>query len=241
MNTIKIRAIDFETTGFPPCGIIEIGWTDIDIDISPIDCTTTFMIGETHNIRTLPDLEKFPMSVEAMAVHHIIPEDLVGCPPPETILNERFLEEPDYFCAHNFRFETQLVKPKKPWICTMRSAIVVWPDAPSHSNQGLRYYRGYDSKKEFRRERAMPPHAGGPDTYTTAHIFVDILTNCGRKLEELVEWTNQPMILPKITFGKHRGSKWSDVPTDYLLWAKRQDFDEDVKATIQYHLKNRNY
>src|SRR5262245_25865334 len=34
--------------------------------------------------------------------------------------------------------------PEVPWLCTYKSALRAWPDAPRHSNSVLRYWLGID-------------------------------------------------------------------------------------------------
>ena len=48
------------------------------------------------------------------------------------------------FAAHNAGFDSAFLKPAvpawtAPWTCTLRIARHLWPDAPSHGNQALRY------------------------------------------------------------------------------------------------------
>jgi hypothetical protein len=53
--------------------------------------------------------------------------------------------------------------------------------------------------------------------------------------------TNEPVLLPKVTFGKYRGQNWTDVPPDYLQWILRQqDMNEDVVHTARHHLDKNN-
>ena len=60
----------------------------------------------------------------------------------------------------------------------------------------------------------------------TANILADLLQFA--TLEEMINWTAQPKPMPHMTFGKHRGAAWSDVPLDYLEWIIRQDMDPDI-------------
>ena len=50
----------------------------------------------------------------------------------------------------------------------------------------------------------------------TAHILARLLAE--RAVDELVELSKAPVLLRKVSFGKHYGESWSDVPTDYLDW-----------------------
>jgi exodeoxyribonuclease X len=58
--------------------------------------------------------------------------------------------------------------------------------------------------------------------------------------QQMIEWTAQPKLLPAIPFGKHRGSAWADVPSDYLQWMTRQsDMDQDVLWCAKTELDRR--
>lgn len=110
----------------------------------------------------------------------------------------------------------------------------VWPDAPSHANQVLRYWLGDVAEPLL----AMPPHRAAPDAYVTAHILVHALAYAS--INDMVSWTSGPALLPAVTFGKHRGARWQDVPWDYLDWiVRKSDLDEDTKFTARHEIKRR--
>src|SRR6476620_5262144 len=47
-------------------------------------------------------------------------------------------------------------------------------------------------------------------------------------LSRMISWTLEPKALT-ITCGKHRGSKWGEIPIDYLqLMARQTDMDADA-------------
>jgi exodeoxyribonuclease X len=104
----------------------------------------------------------------------------------------------------------------------------------SHSNQALRYQLAC----QVDREMAMPPHRALPDAYVTAFILVELLKRT--TLEEMVAWTAEPPIYPKVSFGKHRGSLWSELPPDYLDWiVHKSELDDDTKWNARNELKRR--
>lgn len=113
-----------------------------------------------------------------------------------------------------------------PWICTYKVALHVWPDAPRHSNQVLRYWRGYSLDPSL----AMPPHRAAPDAWVTAHLVADLLRTADAN--DMIVWTDQPRPMPTIAFGKHKGAVWADIPTDYLEWLTTQS---DVDADVLWH------
>lgn len=226
---MKIRVIDFETTGIPSetesHAICEIGWTDVYI------LEGDYSIGETRSALVNPGR---PIPVEAMAVHHIRDSELAGAMSPDAAC--RILSEgADMWCAHNADFEAEFFGGE-PLICTYKAALRVWPEAPSHSLQVLRYWRQYDELADFVPANAMPPHRAGADTYLTAILLRELLEHAS--LEDIAKWSSGPALLAKCGFGKHFGKKWSEVPPDYLSWIvnKSDITDRNVRATAKHYL-----
>jgi hypothetical protein len=55
----------------------------------------------------------------------------------------------------------------------------------------------------------------------------------------MISWTLEPKALT-ITFGKHRGSKWGEIPIDYLqLMARQTDMDADASWCASQELSRR--
>ena len=221
------RVIDFETTGFPPgAGIVEVGWTDVFED------KVISMEPKWHGELCNPQI---PINVEAQAVHHISAEDIQDARAPEGILTE-IQEGADYFVAHNAAFECKFFMPEKaPYICTMKAAQKIIPEAPGFSNQVLRYHLGVDKDPRFDPAMAMPPHRAGPDTYVTGFLLMELLKK-GFTGEQLVEFTGPPALHQVIPFGKHKGKEWKNVPRDYIMWLLSQGPQEDIRASIQHYL-----
>jgi exodeoxyribonuclease X len=81
---------------------------------------------------------------------------------------------------------------------------------------------------------ASMAHRALPDAYVTAFILRELLKVA--KAEDLIAWTKEPVLLPRITFGRHRGCGWCEVPDDYLGWiVDRSELDEDIRFTAAYH------
>lgn len=226
-----LRVLDFETTGFPPrAEVIELGYTDLVY----VDATN-IRIYPKASTRAKPTL---PIELGALATHHIQEEDLEGCPPPEEILTGVVDQRVWAYAAHNAKFEQAFFKVSRPWICTMKCGRKLYPDAPQHTNQVLRYYLKVDKEEDFDVDYAMPPHAAGPDAYVTAFILRRMLRQ--HTIEDLIEWSNSPTLLSKVPFGKHKGLPWNEVPSDYLRWICGQDQAEpDVRYTAVEELKKR--
>lgn len=236
---ITIRIVDFETTGMPEdpaAAICEIGWTDLQVHLGdPTPEAIQCEVQDTYSFLTNPG---HPIPAICRAVHHISDADVADAVSPNDGLARLALDGPDYYAAHNSPFEQHFfADASRPWICTYRGAVRIWPDAPAFSNQVLRYHLGLDLPDPA---MAHPPHRAGPDTYVTAHLLAKIIEERHATLEQLVRWSSGPPLLPKITFGKHKGSKWEDVPSDYLDWiVSKSDLDANTKANARYHLKQR--
>jgi len=142
-------------------------------------------------------------------------------------------DEPIYV-AHNAAFEMGFLAPWLPdaqWLCTYKAALRVWPEAPSHSNQVLRYWLGI-------RVLAGEPHRAGPDTIVTARILLKLLERAS--IEDMLTWTKEPPVIPRITIGEHRGKPWPHVPGDFLEWMLRKgDMDADLKWNARRELDRR--
>lgn len=221
-----LRIIDFETTGMPPdATLCEIGWCDIVISESGFA-----NIGVPVGMLVNPNR---PMPPEARAVHHISDQDLLGAPAIETGLLALGRDAPDIYVAHNARFEQEFYSGiGKPWICTLKVGRRLWPDSPAHNNQCLRYFLGVELDDAL----AMPPHRAAPDAYVTAHILAHAIAQ-GVSIADMIEWSSGPSLLPRVTFGKHRGQVWPDLPGDYLSWlVNKSDMDVDTKFTARHWL-----
>lgn len=227
----KIRVIDFETTGMPDDAvraICEVGFTDLTADWGMSE-TTAFLVNPGH-----------PIPPQTRAVHHISDADVADAVSPDVGLRTLMegMEGNDVFAAHNCKFEQAFFGGGgRRWICTMQAAKHLFPDAPSFSNQVLRYWLGLDEQMEDV-ARAMPPHRAGPDTYVTALILSRLLALAN--VDELVRLTTAPVLLRDVTFGKHKGQKWAELPWDYLSWvANKSDLGADEKHTARHHLGGR--
>lgn len=216
------RIIDLETTGLDPTkdGIVEIASVDMKED------------GPTFNpMQELID-PKIHIPAETSAIHHIIDEDVMGAATIDQVLSKYRGPEGTIHVAHNADFERSFLTSMGPmkWLCTYKASHRVWPDFTSHSNQFLRYHL----KLNVMRDVGMP-HRALPDCIVTAELMKVLLQHA--TLEDMLRWTNLPVLKINCTFGKHAGQKWSDVPKDYLQWiVKNGTFDEDTTYTAKVNL-----
>lgn len=221
-----IRVVDFETTGTePPAEVCEVGYSDFDLSLMEVYDPQAWLCA----VKAMPP--------EVRAVHHIT---LADCEPynpfdPSLIADNHV----NAYAAHNADFEMKFWAPQGPMICTYKAALRIWPSAPSHSNQGLRYWLADQGLLSLDHETAMPPHRAGPDAYVTAHILKALFAS-GATGKDMVAWTKEPKLLPTCPIGKFRGKPWAEVEGGFLGWMLRQpDMDPDLKWNADREINRR--
>lgn len=228
---MRIRCVDLETTGIDPAenAVCEVGWCDL------VEGRFGWDIEEPREtlinpVRSIPP--------EVSAIHHIVDEDVQGKPFLGDVLD--IFNDPavDILAAHNAFFErgfiTDGMTGGKRWICSYKGALRKWPEAPSHNNQALRYWR---KPEGLDRQLALVAHRAGPDAYVTAFHIRDLLKIA--TIDELVQWSGEPALLPTCFLKKHKNQPWATVPSDYMRWVLTTDMDEDIKHTCRHHLQLR--
>lgn len=223
------RVIDFETTGIPEeedAEVIELGRYDVDL--------TTLSIGNPWSSLCFP---RGPIPAVAKAVHHITEADVADARQVRELWDQFFegVGSGDFMVAHNAKFEQHFCPDIGAlWVDTYKVARVVWPDAPTHSNQGLRYWLNLQVDPY----RASPPHRALPDAYVTAHILVRLLAE--KTIADMVHISKYPALLKIMNFGKHKGMTFEAAPIDYLEWIRdKSEMDEDTKFSAKYWVAKR--
>lgn len=235
MADTLIRVIDLETTGFaPPAEVIEIGW----VDLTSID-RVHWISDQPQSTLVRPNN---PVPPETSAIHHLIDEDLVVAPLMVDALDmaKKLPASPGIrfiLAAHSAKFEQQWLQQPfgaAPWICTWKCALRLWPEAPGFSNQCLRYWlkpEGLD------RQFANQAHRAAPDAYVTSFTLRAMLARAS--VDELILWSSQPALLPRVPFGQSKGMRWTEVDLGFLHWVLARDFDEDVMHTARTEMQRR--
>lgn len=232
MTQLRIRVIDLETAGSGPYDVCEIGWQDVVPDVT----------GRWHLSDERGALFVNPgrsISPETMAVHHIIDAYVAEAPLWKEMAEGVLRPEGGVvaLAAHRASFEQRYCTPRlsggAAWICTWKCALRLWPQLPSFSNQMLRYRR---MPEGLVHELGLPAHRALPDAYVTAHHLRDMLNETS--VENLLAWSAEPGLLPRVVSGPERGRAWSSIGTEALK-AFAGDRDEDVRFTAETELKRR--
>lgn len=159
-------------------------------------------------------------------------------------------EDGIYAVAHNAAFERRFIGPNLTlnarWICTWKVALALIPDAPAYGLRELFHWLTIDDAGNDLYElggqvidftRVWPAHRAANDAYVNALLLAHLLELA--PASDMAAITEGPARLRLVGFGKHQGARWEDLPTDYMLWMLRQDFDEDTVFTVKAVLKER--
>lgn len=209
--------IDTETTGFDKPDVIELAY------IGPF----------THPGSSLGRDKKFqqrfkprkPISLGAMATHHITFEDLVDKPewqgswsPPDE------LGDIDYIIGHNVDFDWAAIgSPDVKRICTLALARYVWPLLDSHSLGAIMYHIHVEQPRY-----ASMLLTGAHSAVVDADLCLDILNLLWLMIGEPKTWEELWVIsekarIPKFfTFGKYGPQNYPPTGKE-VSWVKAND------------------
>ena len=228
----RVRVIDLETAGDAPQDVCEIGWQDVSVSVDG-----RWQVTEERGAHLVNPGR--PISPDTMAVHHIRDEDVTGAPFWKEIAPSILKPASGVvaLAAHRAAFEQRYCRPsltgEVQWICTWKCALRLWPHLHRFSNQMLRYQR---RPVGLVHEIGLPAHRAMPDAYFTAHHLRDMLNEAS--LDQLLAWSSQPALLPRVPAGPERGKSWDQLNLAALneLAANR---DADIRFTAQAELGRR--
>ena len=185
--TLRLHVFDTETTGLKP----DNGDRVVEIAVVPLRIFDGGRaIGRTDGAQSLVNPGR-PIPPEASAIHHIIDEDVENAPDLDTAVDLILQGDTvDVCAAHNAKFDRAFLPmlDGRRWIDTYRCARHLWPDAPKHNNQTLRYYLGIDLPRD------VPQHRALPDAIVTAEILSTMLLE--QPINELLALTKRPLFSP---------------------------------------------
>lgn len=160
-----------------------------------------------------------PITLGALATHHIMDEELVDCPPSAEFA---LPDGCQYLIGHNVDFDWQAAGSPEhiKRICTLALARMIWPQADSHSQSALLYL----IDRQNARERLRSAHSAGADVENCHLLLTVIIDQLGgvSSWEELWQHSEAARVPTVMPFGKHKGTPIADVPWDYKQWLSRQ-------------------
>jgi len=183
------------------------------------------------------------------------------------ILKDIFSNEDNIIVCHNADFDLwQLYKywlTPKHYICSLKSAKNVFPEMESFRLWYLRYYFNDISKnlilqlQNNLKIEKIEAHDSMSDVIILYAVFTILYKNLQERwlnwediYKKMIKYTNEPILLSKIRFWKHKGKSFEELVNNsdwyqYLEWLlkdnekKKNDWeqvDEDLLYTVKYHL-----
>ena len=170
-----------------------------------------------------------PISLGALATHHIMDEELVNCPPSSSF---QLPSDCEYMIGHNIDFDWSAVGcPDVKRICTLALSRRLWPDIDSHNQSALVYYL----ERALARELLKNAHSALADVMICSLIVSHICGALGvGSVEDLYRESEVARIPTVMPFGKHKGLLLVDVPGDYRDWLLNQaDIDPYLRKALE--------
>lgn len=185
-----------------------------------------------------------PIAIDAMVVHHITNQMVADKPPfMGSAVYDRLKglagDAKNVIVAHNARFDMQMLHKEGIYsprvICTLKLARYLDPKGviPRYNLQYLRYYLGL--------EIDAVPHDALGDIRVLEAVFKRIQARftagvAGDPVREMIKVSSNPVLIPRMPFGTHKGQLFSGIPKNYLEWLQGTDLDEDMAYTVKQQL-----
>lgn len=229
--------VDIETTGLDPK-------IDRIVEIAAVATTSDGITGMWAEL-----VDGRPVTPETSAVHGLVDADLIHARAWGIVREQldAFAEHMTevfrpMLVAHNAAFDSAFVTgagPSPEWICTKRIAQQLWPDAPQHRNQTLRYWLELQVDTF-----GIAPHRALGDALATAALLRRELNHGKHSLgletvEDILTLSNAPILLKNWPFGKYRTQPLSS-DLDYVRWMLKnnKDLDTDLRYSLLETLKS---
>ena len=194
------------------------------------------------------------IKLEAMEVHNITPDLIVGKPNAVDTTFYKRLEElnsqENYLIAHNISFDMGMIQKEGfvnqyQLIDTLRCAKHLYADLPYHRLQYLRYALELYKTEQAEADKhniTIKAHDAIGDVLVMKLFLTKLVSKCREvypdynPIEKLVELTATPVFIKTFKFGKHKGKDIAEVAKEdsgYLNWMRsNMDLDEDLKYTL---------
>jgi len=227
----RFVCFDCETTGLDLQNdrIIEIGVVRFTLDDGVIESWSSLVD---------PEMDIPKSSIE---IHNITPEMVAGAPKVAEVIPKLVDFVGDAMVVgHGIRFDVEIVlaEAKRVGIgCTLGARQQIdtlrlarnYGDSPSNSLEMLRCHFNVEGDQA---------HRALSDARVNSEVFCHLARRY-QTTQDLLKLLSKPVLLKTMPLGKHKGRLMREIPENYLRWAARQEFDEDLLFSVRSELKAR--
>lgn len=181
------------------------------------------------------------ISEASIAIHHITDDMVKGKPTIQEVLPQilTFIND-EIIVGHGItndiaflnyaakRYSIPQRLESHPFVDTLRLARL-YGESPTNSLQRLRQHFNIPEEGAH---RAMN------DVVVNIEVFKQLAKRF-KTTEEMLERLKNPILMKAMPLGKFKGRPFSDISLEYLQWAVRQDFDQDLIFSLKSELKKR--
>lgn len=222
--------IDCETTGLDPK-------QDRCVEVAAICFNMDSVIFEYESLIN----PECPIPEASTAIHHISDEMVCNKPTIKQVLPQLLeMIGNKIIVGHGVGFDIQVIANSAQrydiasqlqynrYLDTLRLARL-YGESPVNSLEQLR-----------RHFNILPEgaHRAMSDVIVNVEVFKH-LTKRYKTTEELFDILANPILFKIMPLGKHKGRLLKEIPLEYLLWAARKDFDQDLLFSLRSEIKRR--
>jgi DNA polymerase-3 subunit epsilon len=222
--------VDCESTGLEP-------EKDRIVEIAAAQFTLEKIVDQCES---LIDPE-CPIPQSSQEIHNISSQMVAGKPKIAEILPSILkLLEGKIIVGHGIPFDIALIAAEAKraqiptqihnarFIDTLRLARL-YGESPINSLDRLRQHFNLE---------AQGAHRAMSDVIVNIDVFKHLVKPY-KSAEEVFKALEKPIKLRAMPLGKHKGRRFEEIPIEYLLWAEKKDFDQDLLFSIRSELRQR--
>ncbi|MDE3056124.1 MAG: DUF3820 family protein [Verrucomicrobiota bacterium] len=222
--------IDCESTGLEPKKdrIIEIAVASFTLD------------QVVESFESLIDPE-CAIPQESQKIHGITAEMVCGKPKIAEVLPQVLeIAKGKIWVGHGIDFDRALILAEakryaipcsfedQPFVDTLRMARL-YGESPVNSLQQLRRHFNI---------AAEGAHRAMGDVLVNIEVFKHLVKSY-QTTKELLNLLQKPIRMRTMPLGKYKGRKFDEIPMEYLLWAEKKDFDQDLLYSLRLEIRSR--
>ncbi len=224
--------IDCEATGLDPK-------KDRIIEVAAVTFTFDSILEQFESLIN-PECAIPPDSI---SIHHITMDMVAGKPKIQDVLPELItLIGTHPIIGHAVHFDIELLDQaaKRNSIpCKIKQNLSfdtvrlarLYGGSPSNSLEQLRLHFNIEDEGAH---RAMS------DVCVNIQVFKRLAVDF-KTLKSLKDALARPIVMKNMPLGKHKGRPFKELPADYLLWAVRQEFDQDLLYSLRSEITRRKH